>query len=1036
MALLLKGNELIATGPLSANVLSQLAGMAARRPLVINGVELCAQDLMQLAEKARRTEQPVWPAPPARNDHQGEHPHGDQIAFLRVSTSPNAGDPSFLPLELQHEAGQMDQVDAMRTHRKKVLEHAARRFSKVTHLTEPNEISRKLRSFLKIEDERLRIAHRLGASGRWTARARSLVLDIFVGHILRIASQAGGGVESNAGREKGCAIVALGGYGRRELAPFSDLDLLFLHGGRRSVQTREMIERILHLLWDSGMTVGHRDHSVSESILAARGDPHFQTALITMRLVAGNEAYFDRLTLALERERQKKAGALIATVLDEHHLRRRKFGVAACLQEPNVKEGSGGLRDLHTALWMAYAKNRCRTFDELRALSLLPADQLIRAEMAYDFMLRVRNEAHWTTARKTDRLALDLQPALAQKFGYVSSRHLQASEQFMRDYYRRARELQLFTESLLARPAAEKERPARWFGRSRREHLDSIFSIKEGRLQLDADKSMLAQKPSLFMRAFSLAQAADVSFSHDLRDAISRSLAAVDREFRGSAESAGSFLALLRRRGRVGRALRLMHETGFLGRYLPEFNRISLLIQHDLYHHYTIDEHTLLAVEALDEITNNEQAVGPHLHAAFREVEDIALLYLSVLLHDLGKGRGSGHVARGAKIAERICRRLHLDGTSAARVVTLVNQHVLMTHISQRRDLSEPRLIMDFARKVGDLDTLNMLLLLSHADLKAVGPGVWSEWKSALLKDLYQRARAHLTAQGASREMDAGDLEQLKGQVVTLLKGKATTGEVERHFALLPDRYARTTSADSVATHLLLVDQLQGDVIICHWSSHSSGDTELTICARDRRGLFADLSGALAAQGIEILSADINTRADGFAIDSLVLREAATHQAVLEHRRPAIERTLKSVIAGRQDVASMVERWRTRNAPRRLQSVAAMRRRIAIRAPRIYFDNEAAEITTAVEVRAADEPGLAYKIASVLTSFGLDIVCARIATEKSDALDVFYVTNEHGVKLSTAEMLGLEEALTLSLSAPNGEATAALHGREAREQQR
>lgn len=1032
MALLLKGNELIATGPLSANVLAHLAGMAARRPLVINGIELCAQDLVRLAEEARRTEQPVWPAPPTQNNHQGEQPHGDETAFRRVSVSPNASASSFLPLELQRETGQMDQVGAMRTYREKVLEHAAQRFSKVTHLTEPNEISRQFRSFLKMEDERLRIAHRLGASGRWTAQARSLVLDIFVGHVLRIASQVGGSVESSAGREKSCAIVALGGYGRRELAPFSDLDLLFLHGGRRSIQTREMIERILHLLWDSGLTVGHRDHSVSESILAARGDPHFQTALITMRLVAGNEADFDRLALALEREHQKKAGALMATILNEHHLRRRKFGTAACLQEPNVKEGSGGLRDLHTGLWMAYARNKCRTLEELRALSLLPADQLIRAEMAYDFMLRVRHEAHWTTARKTDHLALDLQPALAQKFGYVSSKHLQASEQFMRDYYRRARELQLFSESLLARPAAEKERPARWFGRSRREHLDSIFSIKDGRLQLDADGRMLARKPSLFLRAFALAQAADVSFSHDLRDAVSRSLAAVDREFRGSAEIADSFLALLRRRGRVGRALRLMHETGFLGRYLPEFNRISLLIQHDLYHHYTIDEHTLFAVEALDEITNDEQMVGSHLHAAFREVEDLALLYLAVLLHDLGKGRGSGHVARGAKIAERVCRRLHLDETSATRVVTLVKHHVLMTHISQRRDLSEPRLIMDFARKVGDLDTLNMLLLLSHADLKAVGPGVWSEWKGALLKDLYQRARAHLTTQGASQATGAGDLEQLKGRVATLLAGKSTMGEIERHFALLPDRYARTTSANSIAMHLLLIDQLRGDVIICHWSSHSSGDTELTICARDRRGLFADLSGALAAHGIEILSADINTRADGFAIDSLVLREAATHQAVLEHRQPAIERTLNAVIAGRQDVASMVERWRTRNAPRRLRSVAAMRRSIALRAPRIYFDNEVAETTTAVEVRAADEPGLAYKIASVLTSFGLDIVCARIATEKSDALDVFYVTNEHGMKLSTAEMLGLEEALTLSLSASNGETSAPLLETKAR----
>lgn len=902
-----------------------------------------------------------------------------------------------------------------RTYRQKVLAHAAARLPGGEPLSPPSEISGLLRAFLKIEDRRLNIALRLGASGCETAAARSFVLDLVAEHAFQTATQHGeGGVFVGAAVDS-CAMVAVGGYGRAELAPYSDLDILFLHTGRRSAQMRQLVERVLRLLWDAGLTIGHSFRTVGECVAAARTDPHLQSSLLRTRLLAGNGALLDLLRGSLERERRKRADDYVASLLYERAARYAKFGSSVCLQEPNVKESAGGLRDLHTALWIGHVRTGCRTLEESRARGLVSDTEAAGAARAYDFLWRVRHAAHLLTGRKTDRLALDLQPALAAEFGYESEPHLLASEKFMRDYYRRARELHVFGESLVARACETPEQKPRWFTRPRAERMAEPFSISEGRLRLHGDGQTFRQNPLLMFDAFQLAQAADVPFGHGLREAVTRSLAAVDRDFRASREAAEAFLKLLRRRGRVGRTLRLMHEVGFLGRYLPEFGRISLLIQHDLYHHYTVDEHTLKAVEALDELHGSRGKQRAHLRAAFDEIEDPALLYLSLLLHDIGKGRGSGHIPRGARFAERVCRRLRLDAEDAGVVVLLVRHHVTMAHTAQRRDLNEPRVSTDFAAQVESLNALNMLLLLTYADLNGVGPGVWSEWKGNLLWELYQRARAALTGLDAPAD-DKEELSRYKEQVVNSLAGELPPSEVERHLALLPERYTRTTRPEEAAAHLRLIEQLGAGACKTLWRRRAGAGTELTVCARDRHGLFADIAGTLAANGVEILGAEVNTREDGVAVDVLMLREASTHGAVEDYRHAVIERALDASVAGESDVAALVERWRTNNAPRRRTALVQARRR---RLPRVVCDNEASPAATMIEIHAADEPGLAHKIASCLVSLRLDIVCAKIATEKSDALDVFYVTDADGQKLSDATIRAAEAALVEKL-APTG----------------
>src|SRR5258705_3804219 len=314
----------------------------------------------------------------------------------------------------------------------------------------------------------------------------------------------------------------------------------------------------------------------------------------------------------------------------------------------------------------------------------------------------------------------------------------------MRDYYHNARELHLFSETLLARASDPEAKPSRRWGRRFQKSRAEPLLISDGLLQLEGEADLFTKNPMMYFDAFALAQAASVPCSQSLREAMRQSLPAVDRKFRASTEASEAFLKLLGRRGRGGYVLRLMHEVGFLVRFVPEFGRVSLLIQHDLYHHYTVDEHTLKAVEALDELYASQDKQRAHFRLIFDEIEDTALLYLSLLLHDMGKGRGRGHIPRGAKIAQRVCKRLGLGEKQAAKVVLMVWQNVAMAQLAQRRDLNEPQVILEFVKQLGTLDALNLLLLLTYADLNAVAPGVWSEWKSTLLWELYRRSRALL----------------------------------------------------------------------------------------------------------------------------------------------------------------------------------------------------------------------------------------------------------------------------------------------------
>jgi [protein-PII] uridylyltransferase len=921
----------------------------------------------------------------------------------------------------------------MRINLEKILIHANDSLGMAGGLADSESHVERFKRFLKVETERLKIRHRLGLGGGEIAAGRSYIIDLVICRACQVAAT---GLDAPDAELSSCALIALGGYGRRELAPFSDVDILFLHAGRRSKGVRQFVERVLYLLWDMGLTVGHSFRSTSEGVAMAKSDVHSRTAMAEARLITGNTHLFRRFSRELDyavfRSKRETEAFLRALRLDLE-ARYAKFGRAVCVQEPNLKESAGGLRDLHAALWAGHARYGSKGLDDLRALDVITDTEYAAARRSYDYILRARNEAHFSTGRRTDLLSLDLQPQIASNLGYKDKRGLLASELFMRDYYGRAQQLHQVCESLLTRAMEPEKR--RFRSRVKRmtgsielrqgtfyltlkqasrtrNASESGYEVKQGKLYLRKEPSDFRSNPMRLIEVFSVAQSERAALSDELKLAVRGNLSLVDRSFRASKETGRALIEMLSRRGRVANVLRMMHETGFLARVLPEFARITFLVQHDFYHKYTIDEHTLKAVEALDHLASEHDGKLARFSKVLAEVEHAAPLYLALLMHDIGKGRGSGHAERGARIAGRVCERLGLDPNGTEQVVLLVKRHLLMSHLSQRRDLNEEGLIEEFLTTVGTLDQLNMLLLLTYADTNGVGPEVWTDWKATLLWELYSRARSHLTGEKPTR-WDWTRKTLVKQSVIRELIPVYLPSEIESHFAMLPERYLRATKHDDIVRHLLLIKDLGSRSLITEWRAvEEEGCAELTVCTSDSAGLFARLAGTLTACGINILSADLCTREDGKVIDTLKVCEVGAHRPVRAERKERVSRDLEAAIAGSFDVAAAVEKYLAR-----LPGSLKRRKRQAQSRPVVRFDSEASATGTVIEVRAEDEPGLAYKIANTLSGLNLNITFAKIATEKNKALDVFYVTDHAGQKLTPAEMPEVERALLEVLGA-------------------
>jgi len=851
--------------------------------------------------------------------------------------------------------------------------------------------------------ESLKAMHAEGASGQDSVRAHARFVDQLVRALTRLIT--------DDARTAGIAatphvVVALGGYGRGELHPSSDIDLMVVYDGELSPFVQRLMQELLYTLWDLGLQVGHSLRSLEDCVAMARTDFPSRTSMQEARLIAGHRPLFTRFGRILrDNVYRQDFGEFLAQTLAEREQRYRKFGASPYIGEPNVKESAGGLRDMHTAMWLGAAKFGARTLRELAGRGLITPKEQAGADAALTFLWRVRNELHFFSGHKNDVLTRDLQPRIAKNLGYENEGDTLGVERFMRDYYLHARAIHRISRRLIARCQETLSRRGSAERRQRQQALADGLVFFDGRLHLaDRDASPLRSDPARIMKVFWHLHRLGCELSLDLERAIEDSLDVVDAAFRASPAVRDLFLDICRSWGRVAFTLSEMHELGLLGRYLPEFGALTCLVQYDVYHKFSADQHSLLAVEHMEALAPGQSAESEGAAQVFNEVEKPGLLMLGMLLHDIGKAKGHGHVAKGIPLIRELTQRVGLDPADADRVEFLVAHHLTMSHIAQRRDIDDPRTIADFAETVREPERLRMLYLLTFADMRAVGPGVLTGWQAAILHDLYCRTLARLTG---GRE-EKPNRTQLVERLRQFVKDDVGLQAVKAHVAMVSDRYVTTTNVQRMAEHLRLVARLDAAAVATELFHHPDlGSSDLVVVTRDVPGLFALIAGTLAAHGVNIISAQIATRADGIAIDTFQVNDPTGEAVSSAMRWNRVLDALRAVLEREQTVEALLER--------RQRGRAAAD---GFTRPKIAVDNRLSDDHTVIEIKCADRLGLLYLITRTLSAQGLDIASARIATEIDQALDTFYVHDHEGRKLEEPGAVTVREALERALTQP------------------
>ncbi len=800
-------------------------------------------------------------------------------------------------------------------------------------------------------------------------------------------------------------LVALGGYGRGELHPSSDIDVMVIYDGEMTPFVQRITQELLYTLWDLGLQVGHSCRSLPDCLAIARTDFPSRTSMQEARYVAGDRRLFRRFQSVLRTNLFRKDFAgFLETALGERDQRYRKFGASPYIGEPNVKESAGGLRDIHTAMWLASAKFGARTLQELADKGLVTGRERRSADEALTFLWRVRNELHFLSGHKNDVLSRDLQPQIARNFGYADDETALGVEKFMREYYLHARVIHRVSRRLIARCQEMLSRRGSAQRRLRQEALADGLLFFDGRLHpAEAGARAFREDPTRLMKAFWHAHRLGCEFSIDLERAVEDALDLIDDGFCRSAEARDLLLAICRNWGRVAQTLSEMHELGVLGRYLPEWGALTCLVQYDAYHKFSADQHSLLAVETLESLAPGQSAESEGIARVLTEVDKPELLILGMLLHDIGKAKGHGHAAKGIPLIKALAARLGFAAADAATLIFLVEHHLLLSHVAQRRDIDDPKTVEQLAAAVRDPQWLRMLYLLTYADMKAVGPGVLTSWRAAILWELYTRTLVRL----AGGRPEPPDREAVAGRVWAELRGEGTREEVESHLAWMSERYLVTTGAQRIAAHLRLIHRLAAEPVATELFHHRDlGFSDLAVVTRDLPGLFSLIAGTLAANGVNILSAQIHTRSDGIALDTFQVNDRIGEAITEEPRWSRTLDDLRGVIRGEETVEALLER---RHAGRReAESVPGP--------AKVALDNQLSDTHTVIEVKCPDRVGLLYLITRTLSREGLDIGSARIATEIDQAFDAFYVTDRQGRKVEDPAVMdrtreALEEAL-------------------------
>jgi [protein-PII] uridylyltransferase len=795
------------------------------------------------------------------------------------------------------------------------------------------------------------------------------------------------------------AILATGGYGRGLLAPYSDIDLLFLLPYKQTAWGESVAEYLLYLLWDLGFKVGHATRSIDQCVRAAQSDMTVRTALLDSRLVTGDASLYAEFETRFRSDVAKGTGReFIEAKLDERNQRHKRSGASRYLVEPNIKDGKGGLRDLHTLHWIASYLHPVRSDAELVDAGVLSAAEYRTYRKCEDFLWRVRCHLHFLTDRAEERLSFDVQAQMAELMGYRSRAGLIAAERFMKHYFLVAKEVGVLTRTVcqtletkqLKAPGLDRWlKPSSWRRRAKLRRI-SDFRIESGRINA-ANRDIFAADKVNFIRLFALAERNGVSFDAEVLRLVRSKLSLIDDDLRNDPGANRLFLRLLTESGDPEGVLRRMNEAGVLGRFIPDFGRIVSMMQFNMYHHFTVDEHLLRTVGVLAGIERGDFARDhPVSSKSIPTIDNRRALYVAAFLHDIAKGRDEDHSIAGARIARELGPRFGLTQAETDTAAWLVEQHLTMSYFAQSRDLNDPKTIRDFASIVQSRERLKLLLILTVCDIRAVGPGVWNGWKGQLLRNLYfetepllgggqnelSESQRVVGAQGALR----AELEDWSPENVDLY--------LKRHH---PSYWLRT-DAETQVEHALLAARADGESrrFTTRVSTDAfKGVTELTVYAPSHPKLLSAIAGACAAAGANIVDAQISTTRDGMALDTIHI-EREFDQAEDEERRAT--RIAQSIEALMQDGAARVSIPRSkRKAKPRLSAFSV--------APQVAIDNTLSDELTVIEINGLDRPGLLYAVTSAIEELRLDIASAHIATFGEKAIDVFYVTDLAGRKI-------------------------------------
>ena len=834
------------------------------------------------------------------------------------------------------------------------------------------------KTLLKNEKKKIRAWHREGAGGWEIIQAHTCLIDEVIRHLIISLESTKPYSQSQLTDE--FALVAVGGYGRGELNPFSDIDLLFLRPEKIKRMTDEFIQDLISIFWGIGLEIGHSCRTIKECIQLAKEDLTIKTSMIETRFLIGQNEIYEKFDQSFSKNVLNKGiKKFLDSKLNEKYARYGTEDGLVSTHEPNIKEGPGGLRDYHTALWATAVRYGCLSIREIRPNDMISTHEVNTLYDSVNFLLMVRNELHYLTGKKSDTLSLDLQKDLASHLGYTGENETASVENFMRDYFLHATNVKKFSHTVFELCRQSQRSIKGVLSSLTQKSIGDGFTAKDSSLLMEENpEERFQQDPKLLLKLFALCQEHNLEPNFQLKRQIRRHRHLLDNDFLQKPH-VREFLFSLLQDSKSEKGLRLLHDSEILGQILPEFGQAHCLVRYDFYHRFTADEHALRMVRFLEELLDSNGNDLGELAEIYQNLPVKPLLKIAALLLSIGKENESQTRTDQQEILSSISERLKLSTDEIQTLSFLIRNQSEMTETALHQDMHEPAILKNFAKRVSDEQRLKLLYLLSYADLRAVAPGTWTSWKRVLLSDLYHRTLQYLERPASLREKP----KTTSDAVYKSLESEFSVEEIQQHLAQLPEDYLSSSVSEEIALHIRLIRSLKDKRFIFHHQFNQAGNFHnVTLCCLAKLEAFKILVGTLTAKNLNILGARIYLKKDEIVIISMQVGAAKEDPQNLEVWK-IVKRNLKEILDDDIDLATLFT-GRTRYVTKRTPSMAIT--------PKIQVDNAMKTPFTFFRIEARDHIGMLYKIAKVFAEFGIQVHRAKISTQGDRGIDVFYVS--------------------------------------------